>query len=170
MSHGHDKEKMIKLGTKEHGVSELLEYSSCHKVVRDFVKEGLPSEDGNGTENLNYFIAKHISIKDKIDVPSVNIFSVGISIIVFLSVILLVLFQTAIFNQNMSIEILSKLNITIVNFDLLLITLSVAFFAIGGFLIILICRKMLSRKILLVERDCHNNIVLALQTIKSNQN
>lgn len=170
MSHSHSKEKMIQLGTKEFATSELIEYSSCHKIVKDFVKDGLTSKDGEGTNNINYFIAKHISLKDKIDVPSVNIFSLGISIIVFLSAILLVLFQTAIFNQNMSIEILSKLNIAIVNFDLLLISLSVAFFVIAAFLILLIWRKMLSVKALRNEKTCHNNIVLALQTIKANQN
>lgn len=169
MSHEH-KEKMIKLGTKEYSTSELKDYTSCHKVVRNFVKDGLKSEDGEETSNINYFIAKHISIKEKIDIPSVNIFSLGISIIVFLSAILLVLFQTAMFNQNMSIEILNKFNITIVNFDLLLLSLSIAFLVIGAFLILLIWRKMISIKDLKIERDCHNNIVLALQTIKANQN
>ena len=170
MSHGHNEEKMIKLGTTNHAVSELAEYTTCHKVVRDFVKAGLPSEDGEGTDNVNYFIAKHISLKDKINIPTVNIFSLGISIIVFLAAILLVLSQLAIFNQNMTIDILSEFNFTIVNFDLLLITLSVAFFSIAFYLIILIWRKMLSRKELRLEKACHNNIVLALQTIKANQN
>lgn len=170
MSHAHNEEKMIKLGTTSHAVSELAEYTTCHKVVRDFVKAGLPSEDGDGTDNINYFIAKHLSLKDKINVPTVNIFSLGISIIVFLAAILLVLSQLAIFNQNMTIDILSKFNFTIVNFDLLLIALSIAFFAIAFYLIILIWRKMLSRKELRLEKTCHNNIVLALQTIKANQN
>lgn len=170
MSHSHNEEKMIKLGTTTHAISELAEYTTCHKVVRDFVKAGLPSEDGEGTNNINYFIAKHISLKDKINVPTVNIFSLGISIIVFLAAILLVLSQLAIFNQNMTIDILSEFNFTIVNFDLLLITLSVAFFSIAFYLIILIWRKMLSRKDLRLEKACHNNIVLALQTIKANQN
>lgn len=170
MSHGHSEEKMIKLGTSEHAASELAEYTTCHKAVRDFVKAGLPSEDGEGSDNINYFIAKHISLKEKINVPTVNIFSLGISIIVFLAAILLVLSQLAIFNQNMTIEILSKFNLAIVNFDLLLIALSVAFFAIALYFIILIWKKMLSRKELQLEKDCHNNIVLALQTIKANQN
>ncbi|MGL4760695.1 MAG: hypothetical protein ACRC6T_11230 [Sarcina sp.] len=170
MSHGHNEEKMIKLGAQEHSASELSEYTTCHMAVRDFVKAGLPSEDGEGTDNINYFIAKHISLKEKINVPTVNIFSLGISIIVFLAAILLVLSQLAIFNQNMTIEILSKFNLAIVNFDLLLIALSIAFFAISGYLIILIWKKMLSRKELTLEKNCHNNIVLALQTIKANQN
>ncbi|WP_297522514.1 hypothetical protein [uncultured Clostridium sp.] len=170
MSNGHSAEKMIKLGTSEHSATKLVEYPTCHIAVRDFVKAGLPSEDGDGTDNINYFIAKHISLKEKINIPTVNIFSLGISIIVFLASILLVLSQLAIFNQSMTIEILSKFNLAIVNFDLLIIALSVAFFAISGYLILLIWRKMLSRKDLILERDCHNNIVLALQTIKANQN
>ena len=169
MSHGHDEEKMIKLGKNKYSEDILCNYSTCHNVVKEFIKAGLPSEDGEGTENMNYFIAKHISEKEKIDVPTVNIFSLGISIIVFFGFTLLVLFQLALINQHMTSAILSKLNLTIVNFDLLLIMLSVAFGAISIYLLMLISKKLLSKKGLAKTRDCHNNIVLALQTIKVNQ-
>ena len=169
MSHGHDEKKMVKLGKNEYSEDILCNYSTCHSVVREFVKAGLPSEDGEGTENINYFIAKHISEKEKIDAPTVNIFSLGISLIVFFGFTLLVLFQLALLNQNMTSAILNKLNLTIVNFDLLLIMLSVAFFTIAIYMIMLISKKLLSKKVLSKTKDCHNNIVLALQTIKANQ-
>ena len=169
MSHGHAQEKMVKLGKNEYSEDVLCNYSTCHSVVKAFVKAGLPSEDGEGTENINYFIAKHLSEKEKIDIPKVNIFSLGMTIIVFFGFTLLVLFQLALLNQNRTSEILSKLNLTIVNFDLLLIMLSVTFCSIAIYIIILIFKKLLSKKVLSKTRFCHNNIVLALQTIKANQ-
>ncbi|MGL5821974.1 MAG: hypothetical protein ACRCYE_10175 [Sarcina sp.] len=170
MSHSDNHELKIKLGKEEYEVKELTNFSSCHEIVKNFVKNGLPSEDGADTNNINYFAAKHLSLRDSIIVPTINIFSIGISIIVFLAAILLVLFQVTLLNQNMSIEILGKFNIAVVNFDLLLISLCIAFFVIAFFLIIKMGIAIFKGKALKLERNAHNNIVLALEAIKANQN